>query len=301
MKHFLPIFIVLVLSSSACATIQGGSDRNIRLHTTPDYATATINEVQSVGANSSVELDGVGPYRITFSKDGYYSQTVIVDPSINLYFFGNLIFGPLFPIGMIVDAVTGAIHSIDEPDLRITLVKIPNPDGPVLANTEPISAQPPIQTQPLIQTVSQPMIIAEKTSDTKIIAVMPVEVAGNTELAEGIAEALTDQMRVSLASRGMRVIDRGAQERALSEIIESEKVKSYSDCVDDSCQIPLGKALAASHILRTSLSRFGKMCAMTAELIALRESVTVSANTARSDCSEEQLLDTSMNLIDGIR
>lgn len=294
MNRFVPLFVLFALSSSACATIMSGDDRTLRLHTTPDYATATINEEQKMGANSTVELDGMGPYRITFAKDGYYSQTIVLEPELNLYFFGNLILGPLFPIGMIVDAATGAIHTVDKQDVRIALVKIPGPDTAVLADM-----QTPKIEEPVIQTISQPLV--EPPRDHKIIAVMPVEIAGNMELEPGIGVALTDQMRVSLASRGLRVIDRGAQERALNEIIESEKVKSYAECVDQSCQIPLGKALAATHILRTSLSRFGKMCAMTAELIALRESVTVSASTARSDCSEEGMLDTSTALINGIQ
>jgi TolB-like protein len=265
------LFAVLASTSSACATITGKSNRVLRLHTTPDYAKAVINGQKEYGANSTVELEGMGPYTIEFKKDGYLSQKVILDPELNLYFFGNLAFGPLFPVGMVIDVVTGAIHTVKAPDIRVEL-------RPVLVD----------------KAVAPPVI------ERKVIAVMPVEVAKSATIAESLADGLTDQLRVSLASRGLRVIDRGEQERALAEIIEDEKTRSYDECTDESCQIPLGKALAASHILRTSLSRFGKMCAMTAELIALRESVTVEANTARGSCSEEGLLDTATELIDGI-
>src|SRR5262249_24083749 len=131
------------------------------------------------------------------------------------------------------------------------------------------------------------MPVKDDGGPKKIIAVMPVEVSRSATISGSIASGLTDQLRVQLASRGIQVIDRGTQERALAEIVRDEQARSYSECTDENCQIPLGKALAATHILRASLSRFGKMCAMTAELIALRESVTVEANTARGDCSEE--------------
>lgn len=286
------LLAVLALSASACATVGGGSQRVLRLHTTPDYAKAVVNGGEEHGANSTIELSGMGPYKIEFKKDGYYPQTVVLDPSLNLYFFGNLILGPFFPVGMLVDVLTGAIHTVDHPDVRIDLKPIVVASGGLVVQ-EQASITP--------ASMSMPLTAAPAASDAKkIIAVMPVEVSKSASDAMSIAEPLTDQLRVSLASRGLRVIDRGTQERALAEIIEDEKARSYDDCTDESCQIPLGKALAATHILRTSLSRFGRMCAMTAELIALRESVTVRANTARGECSEESLLDVAMELIAGI-
>lgn len=291
------LFGMLALSASACATVGGGSQRVLRLHTTPDYAKATVNGGEEHGANSTIELSGMGPYKIEFKKDGYYPQTVVLDASLNLYFFGNLILGPFFPVGMLVDVLTGAIHTVDHPDVRVDLKPIVVASDGLVAPSKPeqatvtpasmsmaLTAEPPPETQP----------------KKKVIAVMPMEISKSADDAKSIGESLTDQLRVSLASRGLRVIDRGTQERAMAEIIEDEKKRSYDDCTDESCQIPLGKALAATHILRTSLSRFGRMCAMTAELIALRESVTVRANTARGDCSEEGLLDVATALIAGI-
>lgn len=278
MIRFL-FWVVLALSSSACATVFGDSNRVLRLHTTPDYATATVNAGKEVGANSTIELDGMGPYTIEIKKDGYYGQKVILDAELNWYFFGNLIFGPLFPIGMIVDVISGHIHTVRSPDVRVDLKKIEGATAVVAAS----SAAAP-----------------REDGERKVIAVMPIEIARTASVARSIAEGLTDQLRVSLAGRGIRVIDRGQQERALKEIIEDAQARSYDACTDASCQIPLGKALAATHILRTSLSRFGKMCAMTAELIALRESVTVKANTSRGNCTEEGLLDAATELIAGI-
>ena len=113
---------------------------------------------------------------------------------------------------------------------------------------------------------------------------------------KSMLSALTDQIRVFLAARRVKVIDRGAQEAAMKQIVDEEKKKSYGTCVDDSCQIPLGKALAASHILRSSVARFGKACTTNGELIDLRREVTVAAASARSDCSAEQLLDAAERL-----
>lgn len=120
---------------------------------------------------------------------------------------------------------------------------------------------------------------------------MNTQVAGRSKaLTRDIQSALTDQIRVFLAERGLRVIDRGSQEAALNAIVQDEKAKSYKTCVDESCQIPLGKALAASHIMKSTVAVFGKACTTNGELIDLRSEVTIAAGSARSGCEAEDLL-----------
>lgn len=123
-----------------------------------------------------------------------------------------------------------------------------------------------------------------------VIAVMTAASSGKTGLEKPMLVALTDQIRIYIAERGARVVDRSTQEAALKSLVDEEKKRSYSACVDASCQIPLGKALAASHILKSTVARFGKACSTNGELIDLKAEVTVAAGSARSDCSEEDLL-----------
>jgi hypothetical protein len=123
-----------------------------------------------------------------------------------------------------------------------------------------------------------------------VIAVMPCGATGKATFDKNTLAALTDQIRVFLAERGARVVDRSQQEAALKGLVEEEKRKSYSACVDSSCQVPLGKALAASHILRSNVAKFGKACSTNGELIDLRTEVAIAAGSSRTDCNEEELL-----------
>jgi hypothetical protein len=161
--------------------------------------------------------------------------------------------------------------------------------------------------------VSEPKVAAEKTTVTNgpvvaqgaqvdwVVAVMDLETTGAAELNDAMQRGFTDQIRVFLGVRRIKVVDRGAQENALKEIVSTEKKNSYRECVDESCQIPLGKALAASHILRSSLGRFGSLCTLNGELIDLRTEVTVAAATQRaSSCADDQLLDAAEKLTDGL-
>jgi hypothetical protein len=123
-----------------------------------------------------------------------------------------------------------------------------------------------------------------------VIAVMNAGATGKNTFDKGTLLALTDQIRVFLAERGARVVDRSQQEAALRDLVNEEKKRSYSSCVDSSCQVPLGKALAASHILKSNVAKFGKTCATNGELIDLKSEVTVQAGSAKTECSEEALL-----------
>src|SRR5687768_7233446 len=125
MKAPATILFFFAFLGSGCATIVEGSTRTLRLHTSPDYATAVVNGEKEYGANSTIELDGMGPYVIELKKDGYYSQKITIEPELNGWFFLNLALGPLFPFGMVVDALTGAVHSLPEPDLRVALIQVP--------------------------------------------------------------------------------------------------------------------------------------------------------------------------------
>jgi hypothetical protein len=119
-------------------------------------------------------------------------------------------------------------------------------------------------------------------------------------LEKGVRRGLTDQLRVHLGERRIKVVDRSSQDTALGQRVADEKKKSYAACVDTACQIPLGKALAATHLLRTNVSRFSTVCTLAAELIDLKAEVQIGAASARSGCKPEQLLDATERIAEGI-
>jgi hypothetical protein len=128
-----------------------------------------------------------------------------------------------------------------------------------------------------------------------VIAVMDVEdrAQSNDGVSVVLLRNIGDQLRIFIAERGLRTIDRGEQEKARHQQITEAKGDSYKSCYDNSCQIELGKALAASHILRAQVARFGKSCVLNAELIDLRAEVTIAATSSRGACEEEGFLSMS--------
>jgi len=77
-----------------------------------------------------------------------------------------------------------------------------------------------------------------------------------------------------------------AKERQEKALIKEMKKESYQICKDKSCQIPLGQALSADTILRTTINYFGGVYTITTELIDLAKEATVKGAKFQFDGSE---------------
>jgi hypothetical protein len=136
--------------------------------------------------------------------------------------------------------------------------------------------------------------VTAPSPSNKVVAVMNLvdANAGDQKLAcePTVLRNTSDQLRIFVARTGLRTVDRGTQERALSEQVQEMKKESYKTCYDQSCQVELGKALAATHILRSQVTRFGDRCVLNSELIDLRTEVAVAAASSTGSCAAEGFL-----------
>lgn len=164
---------------------------------------------------------------------------------------------------------------------------------PTTPSTSTPATSTPASSGTVTVATAKPAVLSD-TARGWIIAVMDVVDANADDpkrsLARGLVRDLGDQIRVFVAEQGLRTIDRGSQERALKERIAAMKSESYKSCYADSCQVELGKALAASHILRTHITRFGHKCVLNGELIDLKTEVTSAASSAQGNCEAEGFL-----------
>jgi hypothetical protein len=176
------------------------------------------------------------------------------------------------------------------------VTKAPPPAAPPPAPPPPVTTSaPPPPPPPAAPPPPAPtaLVAGAKTKDW-IIAVMEVEdlnaKSRRRRVDKGLVRNLGDQLRIFIAQAGVRTIDKSSQDRALFEQLSQLKKDSYKACYDDSCQIELGKALAASHILRSRITKFGKKCVLNGELIDLKAEVTVKAASAQGACEAEGFL-----------
>jgi hypothetical protein len=76
---------------------------------------------------------------------------------------------------------------------------------------------------------------------------------------------------------------------AIRRRLEQSKEKSYRACVDESCQIEIGKAVAAEKVISTKIIRQEASCVATATLYDLRTEATERAAVVQSSCAVSDL------------
>ncbi len=122
--------------------------------------------------------------------------------------------------------------------------------------------------------------------DKLILAVMEFEDKSG-QLSENTLSNATEYIRSAfVASNKFIVIAKERQEKA---IIKQMKAESYKLCNDKNCQIPLGKALSADTILRTSINFFGGTYTITTELINLEKEATEVGTNSTFNGDENSL------------
>ena len=119
-----------------------------------------------------------------------------------------------------------------------------------------------------------------------ILAVMEFDDLSG-KLPKEMLSGATEYMRSAFVASNKFIVI--AKERQETAMIKKMKAESYKLCNDKNCQIPLGKALSADTILRTSINFFGGTYTITSELISLEKEATEVGTNATFDGSEDSL------------
>jgi len=118
------------------------------------------------------------------------------------------------------------------------------------------------------------------------VAVFDIEIKG-IDLSDDERESLSNYLATRMAETGaFQVIPREEIRKRLWE----KKKESYKECVERSCQIALGKEVAAEKSLSTQLSRLGAKCTLTMTLFDLKKAATEAAATERGGCDTEGIM-----------
>lgn len=118
-----------------------------------------------------------------------------------------------------------------------------------------------------------------------IVAVFDIEDRGAGLPAETLSN-LTDYLVVLLTAGGYEVVPR----KQLKDRISQQKQEGYKACYDQSCQVELGRELAAQKSLSTQIFQVGGVCRLAATLIDLKKATTEKACFVKSECGEKKLL-----------
>jgi hypothetical protein len=125
--------------------------------------------------------------------------------------------------------------------------------------------------------------------DLFTVAVMDIQDTSST-LDDATLRNATEMLRGRLSAAGrFIVIDKSRQEEKIKALVRNSKKESYKACYDKKCQIPLGQALAADSILRSTVSCLGTRCLLSLELVDLGKEASIAGATADFDATPEGL------------
>jgi hypothetical protein len=129
-------------------------------------------------------------------------------------------------------------------------------------------------------------VLAGAGEPAPVVAVFEIENRGSP-LSEDELMALTDYLGTRLGEGGRyQIIPRQEIKKRLVE----QKAASFKQCYDQSCQIEVGREMAAQFTVSASISRVGRTCIITAAMYDLKKAATHKTGTAKGPCTADDLL-----------
>lgn len=145
---WLTASVLLAVSNAGCATIVKGGKTTLEVHSPTPNAEITIKsfsgpEVYSGPSPAKVVVAKDQQYTVEVKADGYKPRKQAVTKSVSGWMFGNVIWviPILWGVGIAVDAMSGALWTLDPETQTLALAKAPPTPPP--APAPPVEPPPP--------------------------------------------------------------------------------------------------------------------------------------------------------------
>ena len=155
MRKYLTQFSTLLVVTLliGCGTIIHGGSQDVSVTSDPSGATVEIDGSEVGDTPVTRSLDRGSQHTVAISMDGYETEQVTIQKSVDGWVAGNIVFGGL--IGLAVDAATGGMYKLSptqvqqtldeetaarkaEDEVYIAVVMEPNSDWKKIGQLEPI-------------------------------------------------------------------------------------------------------------------------------------------------------------------
>jgi hypothetical protein len=115
--------VLLGLTMPACGTLVGGTTQIVQTGSNPQGATVTTNPpTTQYTTPASIALERKNAYTLTFVSPGYSKEDFLIAKQMRAgVLIADII---LFPIGVIVDAITGAWYKLTPSPVTVQLRKL---------------------------------------------------------------------------------------------------------------------------------------------------------------------------------
>ena len=143
----------------------------------------------------------------------------------------------------------------------------------------------------VVVVVALAIAIPAHSQNKPLLAVMDIQDRTGALSAE-VIDNLTEYLRGLLAESGKyTVIDRSRQAKAIKDVLQKERKETHKACYERSCQVPVGRILAADQVLLTTFMKVGSQFMLKAEILRLDTEASSGGATARGDFDPKQGLE----------
>ena len=113
--------IMVAVVMAGCCSIICGTSQEVAVSSNPGRATVKVNGQIKGKTPVTLDLKRNKSHRIRIELDGYQPYGVALKKRVNAWVLGNIIFGGI--IGLVIDAVDGAIYTIKPDTIQAILLK----------------------------------------------------------------------------------------------------------------------------------------------------------------------------------
>ncbi len=129
-------------------------------------------------------------------------------------------------------------------------------------------------------------VFAQDDKPVPIVAVFEIENRGSPLTPQELL-SLSDYLASKLGEGGnFRIVPRDEIRKRLLV----EKAESHKACYDKSCQIEVGRELAAQMTVSSSINKIGSLCVISAGLFDLKKGATLRTATAKASCNPDEMV-----------
>lgn len=137
----------------------------------------------------------------------------------------------------------------------------------------------------VVATAAAMLVGAAAEAARPVVAVFGLQDNG-TRLKQRDLDRLLDFIGASLTESGRYLV---VPREEVKAALNRQKAESYKQCYAQSCQIDIGKELAAEMSLAGTVSRFGGRCIVSLKLFDLAKATQEAAGTGTGKCDEDSV------------
>lgn len=108
--------------SSGCGTIFGGIRQSVEISSSPSGAEIFVNGKNAGTTPATLELFQQKPPLLVLKKEGYADTRVQIERGVSGWLAMNLLLGPLFPVGLVLDFRAGTEKTYNETEIVVPLL-----------------------------------------------------------------------------------------------------------------------------------------------------------------------------------